>query len=59
VTIPPGQSNMWWLGLTTGSVIVAALFFRRFFARTSRPASQLEVGNVSENWLAEQRGRND
>ena len=55
---PLGQSNMWWLGLTTGTVIVAApLVARRLFARSSRSASELEVGNVlSENWLAEQRG---
>jgi hypothetical protein len=49
---------MWWLGLTTGTVIVA-LVLRRVFARSSPSASQLEVGNVSENWLAEQRGRGD
>jgi len=51
---------MWWLGLTTGTVIVAAAFvLRRVFARSSPSASQLDVGNVSENWLAEQRGRNE
>jgi hypothetical protein len=50
---------MWWLGLTTGTVLVAALFLRRVFARSSPSASQLDVGNVSENWLAEQRGRNE
>jgi hypothetical protein len=53
---------MWWLGLTTGTVLVAALILRRILARTSTStssASSLEVGSVSENWLAEQRGRKD
>ena len=31
---PPGRT-MWWLGLTTGTVLVAALFLRRVFARSS------------------------
>jgi hypothetical protein len=48
---------MWWLGFAAGGAIVAALFLRRIL--TGTPSSDIDVGNVSENWLSEQRGRKD
>jgi len=49
--------NMWWLGLTAAGVIVGVLCLTRVLSR--RSSADIEVGNVSENWLSEQRGRKD
>jgi hypothetical protein len=46
---------MWWLGLTSGTVMIVATIFLRRFLRSSH--SPIDVGTVTENWLAEQRGR--
>ena len=42
--------------LWTGSVGILAVLLRRFLRR--RPAD-VSVGNVSEDWLAQQRGTGD
>jgi hypothetical protein len=44
------------LVLWTGSLGLAAMILRRLFRR--KP-SDVNVGNVSEDWLAQQRGSND
>jgi hypothetical protein len=42
--------------LWTGSVGLIAVFLRRLFRRRE---ADVNVGNVSEDWLAQQRGSND
>jgi membrane protein implicated in regulation of membrane protease activity len=45
-----------WLqvGLASGAFVVLYAVFRRFRRRKSEP---IDMGSVSESWLAEQRGR--
>lgn len=42
--------------LWTGSVGILAVVLRRFFRRRS---ADVNVGSVSEDWLAQQRGAGD
>ena len=49
---------MFWFGVTSGTLIVLAFVLRRALRR-SMPKSHIDVGNVSDNWLAEERGRKD
>jgi hypothetical protein len=42
--------------LWTGSVGLIAIFFRRMFRRRRK---DVNVGNVSEDWLAQHRGSSD
>jgi hypothetical protein len=42
--------------LLTGSVGLIAVFLRRLFRRRQK---NVNVGNVSEDWLAQQRGTSD
>jgi hypothetical protein len=46
-----------WLqvGLASGAVVVLVTVLRRIWRR--RTTSAIDVGSVSESWLAEQRGR--
>jgi hypothetical protein len=46
---------MWWLGLAAGTIVVT-LIVRRL---VNGSPSDIEVGGVSETWLAEQRGKKD
>jgi hypothetical protein len=46
---------MWWqVGLASGAVVVLFAVLRRL---TRRKSQTIDVGSVSESWLAEQRGR--
>jgi hypothetical protein len=47
---------MWWqVGLASGAIVVLfTVVIRRF---TRRKSQVIDVGSVSESWLAEQRGR--
>jgi hypothetical protein len=47
-----------WLqvGLASGAVIVLVTLISRMWRRRST-SSTIDVGSVSESWLAEQRGR--
>jgi len=44
-----------WVALTIGG-LAAALLIGRALARRRRAQSHIEVGGVSESWLAEHRG---
>jgi hypothetical protein len=48
---------MWILGISAVA-LVAALIIRRVLSRASS-ASDVDVGSVSENWLAEHKARKD
>jgi hypothetical protein len=41
-----------WIGVALVGVIAAGIAFRRFRARSS---SQIDLGEVSQNWLTETR----
>jgi hypothetical protein len=46
---------MWWLGLAAGTIVVTLIVRRLVNGATS----DIEVGGVSETWLAEQRAKKD
>jgi hypothetical protein len=48
---------MWWLGFAAGTIVVT-LVLRRL-VNGSASSSDIEVGGVSETWLAEQRAKKD
>jgi hypothetical protein len=49
---------MWWLGLAAATVVLGVLCLRRVLSHRSS-SSDIDVGNVSENWLSGQRARTD
>ena len=50
-----GDLRMWLqVGLASGAVVVLLTVLRRMMCRKSQ---SIDVGAVSESWLAEQRGR--
>ena len=49
---------MWLLGIAAGGLIVAALILRRALSGSSS-TSDIDVGTVSDGWIAEQKGRKD
>jgi hypothetical protein len=55
VTLGVGESAIMWWGIgLAGGVVVAALALLGFARRRPR---QIDVGPVSDAWLAEQRGK--
>ena len=46
---------MWWT-LSAGALVMVALFARRYMRR---PPRGFNAGQVSESWLAEQKGRKE
>jgi hypothetical protein len=52
---------VWWLGLVGGAAAVIVLM-RRLLSKSpssSSSSSDINVSNVSDNWLAEQRGKKE
>jgi hypothetical protein len=49
------QLDMWMLGIAGGVIIVALAFWKRLARRSSTRG--IDVGPVSDAWLAEQRAR--
>jgi hypothetical protein len=47
-----------WVGIAVAVVAALIGLLRRYLLR-SRAAAPIDVGPVSEGWLAEQRGRKD
>lgn len=45
---------MWMLGLAGGAIVIALAFWKR---TTRRGTKGIDVGPVSDAWLAEQRAR--
>ena len=54
---PPVSNNPLKIALWTGSLGLLAVLFRRLVRR--RRAASVEVGSVSEDWLAQHRGSGD
>jgi hypothetical protein len=55
-SVVPISGIMRWWKLATGTVVVAAFFVGRAMVRSAR-VYEIDVGPVSERWLAEQKGR--
>jgi hypothetical protein len=51
------MTNMWFLGITAVGLVVV-LVVRRLLSRASS-TSDVNVGSVSESWLAEYKSRKD
>lgn len=54
---PKTMNRMWLAGVAAIVAMVAAAAIKRFVLQKRREA--IDVGTVSEGWLAEQRGRKD
>jgi prolipoprotein diacylglyceryltransferase len=53
-----GEIDIMWYGIGVASgLVVVALSLLRFARRRSARQREIDVGSVSESWLAEHRGR--
>jgi hypothetical protein len=48
-----------WVVIVLGAVVVAAVVGRQLWKRRSRGPHSIDMGNLSDSWLAEHRGSRD